>query len=314
MSKLEDYIRSITKDLDLPPVVIARIQDEALAHLDDERARCEADGFAESESEDAAIERFGRHDVIAGMIDAAMAERQASYRRSRNIYWALGVGVLILVGVVIGGWFTAFDDAVSGIGDLPFEVFRVVYVGGGILCLSLLAIIAACMFRVKIGYMLIAIPLVASSFYLARQFPVSRELFYIPPGLYEEPGIDWNAARLFFYMRLYVCWVPMIAIAPVTLLLKRNREIVTWLIIAAGIGLLSALLWSLNYGNFYWTAPWLFAFKAPKLLSTGLMAAAFMIQAGALGRAMQARFQKTNSRHAGESPAVEMSKRPGGIG
>jgi hypothetical protein len=98
MRRFEEYVRSITAGLDLSAADKERIQREALAHLEDEKARLVAEGRPAQEAETIALERFGDGKAVSKLMDDALAHEQSRHRTRRVLSrCAIAAGLLALV-------------------------------------------------------------------------------------------------------------------------------------------------------------------------------------------------------------------------
>jgi hypothetical protein len=112
---LLDYVRSITQDLDLPEKTKVAIREEALAHLEDEAARCIAEGMSPDHAERAAVERFGSEALIAGMVSRALAAAQKRHRRLMGLRLTAGTALLLLLAAAVGISFQNVSGSFPGV-------------------------------------------------------------------------------------------------------------------------------------------------------------------------------------------------------
>lgn len=297
MGEFEAYAQSVTCGLDLSEATKARIAEEVVAHLEDDARRCLAEGMSQGEARRAAVERFGKEQVIGQLIAGALERKQQRFRQLCATRTTVVTAVLVIVSIAVGAWFTVFDDAVSGrafMQQMPRIIGPLLYVGGAVGCLGVLAVVVGPLFRVRwlaafsscIAMMLIFF----ASVYLFDAIPALRETI----GR-SHPGQSGRTMALnALCMRLYLCWTPTVMTGIVVAAVGRRRGRILALAASLAIGLLSAALWGLNYLPS--EARWMYAMKWPKLLSTGLLALVFVILTGVLARTIAERFGPDRNR------------------
>lgn len=297
MQDFEEYAQHVTDGLDLSDAMKERIQQEVIAHLEDEMQRCLSEGLTHTKAHDAALERFGNEQIIHRLVAQALELKEAHFRRVRAAS-AIALGVLlVIISVVIGAWFNIFDDAVSGtdfVKSLPAMIWPVLYIGAGIGCLAILAMVVAKLFgvsRLLAGLCMIALVVIfCASMFLFKSIPLLRETIgTIRSGQSAQTRVV-NA----FLMRLYLCWVPTVIAGVIISLLAKRHDLILWLSASFGTGLISAVLWGVN--RIPRPAPWMYWMKWPKLLSTGLLALLFVMLTGFLARSVDGRFGWGDSR------------------
>ncbi len=296
MKEFEAYAQSVTAGLDLSEAMKTRIAEEVVAHLEDEAQRCRTEGMSPAEAQRAALERFGKGQIIGRLIAGALARKQWRFRQWCATRTAVVATVLVLASIAVGAWFTVFNDAVAGrefVQSLPRLVWFILYLGGFLGCLAILAVIVAPLFRVRWVIALLSFVAMALIFYaslsLFTAIPALRETIgMIRPGQSERTSVV-NA----FCMRLYLCWVPTVATGILLAFVSRRRARLLWLTAPLAIGLLSAAFCGFN--RLSHPAPWMYWMKWPKLLSTGLTALVFVILTGLLARAVAERFRWSGS-------------------
>jgi hypothetical protein len=313
MNQFEAYAQRVTAGLDLPESAKLRIAAEVVAHLEDETQRGLRQNLSRPQAERRALELFGRDQLIRQWVAQALAPKQARFRRSRNLKLAVGFALGALFSIAVGAWFTVFNDAVSGrefLEKLPALAGAILYLGGCLAVLAVLGMIVAAIFRVSKSLSIAACLAVALLFFLSmtvfRAVPALRSTI----GTIREGQSPWTTVQNAFAMRLYLCWIPTLLTALLTLCLVRLpapllkftaspspvRPPTRLLRFAAPftLGLLSAFLWAFNYLER--PAPWMYWMKWPKLLSTGLLALIFVTLAGLLAQSLAARLPRPNPR------------------
>ena len=291
MQSFEEYAQQVTEGLDLSVAMRERIKLEIVSHLEDETQRCVSEGLGQAEAHDAAVERFGKEQTIRLLVAQALAQRQARFRRVCTMSGIISAVALILVAIGIGAWMTVFKDAVAGrdfYNSMPRLAWLVLYLGGGIGCLAILAMVVARLFRVSrllAGLCMVAlIAIFWVSMFLFHSIPPLRETIgTIRPGQSGKTDVT-NA----FLMRLYLCWAPTVITGIIMFLLAKRRACILWLSASFGTGLISAVLWGLN--SLPRPVPWMYWMKWPKLLATGLLALVFVMLTGFLARSVAGRF------------------------
>lgn len=293
MGEFEAYAQSVTAGLDLSEAAKTRIAEEVVAHLEDEARRCVAEGMSPAEAQRAALERFGKEQIIGQLIAGALEQKQSRFRQWRAAKTAALATTLVIVSLAVGAWFTVFNDAVAGqafMESLPRLVGPILYLGGATGCLAVLAVVIAPLFRVHW--------VVALSSFIAMVLIsyASMSLFHALPALRETIGTirlrqsEYTSVVNAFWMKLYLGGVPTVATGIIVAIVSRRRSRVLWLAVPFALGLLSAVLWGFN--RLSHPAPWMYWMKWPKLLSTGLTALVFVILTGLLARAVAERFQQ----------------------
>jgi hypothetical protein len=273
-----------------------RIQQEVVAHLEDEMQRCLSEGLTNAEAHNAALERFGDEQTIHRLVAQALELKEARFRRLCTVIGIIFALVLVIVAIGIGAWLTVFKDAVAGRdfrNSMPKFAWLVMYVGAGIGCLAILAMVVAKLFRVSrllAGLcMIVSVMIFYVSMYLFQSIPLLRETIGTIRSGQSAQALVINS----FLMRLYLCWVPTVIVGVVISLLAKCRDLILWLSASFGIGLISAVLWGVNHISC--PAQWMYWMKWPKLLSTGLLALLFVMLTGFLARSVAGRFGWGNS-------------------
>ena len=297
MQDFKEYAQHVTDGLDLSDAVKKRIQQEVVAHLEDEMHRCLSEGLTPAKAQDVALERFGNEQTIHGLVAQALAHKEDRFRQVREAR-VIAVGIMLIVSsVVIGAWFNVFDDAVSGtdfVNSLPGLVWPILYFGTGIGCLAILTIVVAKLFRVSrllAGLCVITLVVIfGASMFLFESIPLLRETIKtVRSGQSAQTSVVHS-----FLMRLYLCWVPTVIAGVIISILAKRRDLILWLSTSFGIGLISAVLW--GFDRIPRRAPWMYWMKWPKLLSTGLLALLFVMLTGFLARSVAGRFGWGDSR------------------
>jgi hypothetical protein len=297
MQGFEEYAQQVTDGLDLSDAMKQRIRQEVVTHLEDEMQRCLSEGLTQDKAYDAALERFGNEQTIRRLVAQALELKEVRFRRLCIVSGIIFAAALVLVAIGTGAWLTVFKDAVAGRdfrNSMPRLAWQVMYLGAGIGCLAILAMVIAKLFRV--GRLLTGLCLIAS----VVIFYASMFLFQSIPFLRETIGTirTGQSARTLivhsFLMRLYLCWVPTIIVGVIISLLAKRRACILWLSVSFAVGLISAVLW--GFTNLPRPAPWMYWMKWPKLLSTGLLALLFVMLTGFLARSVTERFGWGDSR------------------
>jgi hypothetical protein len=297
MQDFKEYAQHVTDGLNLSDTMKKRIQQEVVAHLEDEMHRCLSEGLTPANAQDVALERFGNEQTIHRLVAQALELKEARFRRLCIVSGIIFAVVLVLVAIGIGAWLTVFKDAVAGRdfrNSMPRLAWLVMYLGAGIGCLAILAMVVAKLFRV--GRLLAGLCMIASvvifyvSMYLFDSIPLLRETI----GTIRSGQSAQTLAVHSFLMRLYLCWVPTVITGVIISLLAKRRDLILWLSVSFGIGLISAVFWGFN--RIPRPAPWMYWMKWPKLLSTGLLALLFVMLTGFLARSVTGRFGWGDSR------------------
>lgn len=297
MQDFEEYAQKVIGGLDLSKTMKERIQQEVVAHLEDEMQRCLSEGLTHAKAHEAALERFGNEQTIHRLVAQALELKEARFRRLCTVIGIIFAVVLVLAAIGIGAWLTVFKDAVAGRdfrNSMPRLAWLAMYLGAGVGCLAILAMVVAKLFRVSrllAGLcMIVLVVIFYASMFLFKSIPLLRETIgTIRP--------DQSAQTLVvhsFLMRLYLCWVPTVIAGVIISLLAKRRDLILWLSASFGIGLISAVLWGFNV--IPRPAPWMYWMKWPKLLSTGLLVLLFVMLTGFLARSFDGRFSWGNSR------------------
>lgn len=297
MQDFEGYAQHVTDGLDLSDTMKERIRQEVVAHLEDEVQRCLAEGLEPVKAHDVALERFGNEQTIHRLVAQALELKEARFRRLCTVIGIIFAVVLVLVAIGIGAWLTVFKDAVAGHdfrNSMPKLAWLVMYLGAGVGCLAILAMVVAKLFRVS--RLLASLCMIASvmifytSMFLFESIPLLRETI----GTIRSGQSAQTLVAHSFLMRLYLCWVPTVIAGVIISLLAKRRDLILWLSASFGIGLISAVLWGFN--RIPRPAPWMYWMKWPKLLSTGLLVLLFVMLTGFLARSVGGRFGWGNSR------------------
>jgi hypothetical protein len=303
MQDFEKYAQQVTVGLDLSDVMKERIKQEMVAHLEDEMQRCLSGGLAQGEARDTAIELFGKEQTIRLLVAQALSLKEARFRRLCTVSGILFAAALVLVAIGIGAWMTVFKDAVAGSdfrNSMPEFDWKVLYLGAGIGCLAILAMVVAKLFRVSrllAGLCMLALIVI---------FYASMYLFHVIPPLREtigtiRPGQSGRADVVnAFLMRLYLCWAPTVITGVIISLLAKRRACILWLSVSFGTGLISAVLW--GFSRLPRPAPWMYWMEWPKLLATGLLALLFVMLTGFLARSVAGRFGWGDCRRTNKQP------------
>ncbi len=263
MSEFEKFADLVTRDLLLSKRANARVRSEIISHLEDEYSVCREQGVPEDEARQVAIKRFGEEEAMSKLFDDSLRTKQQRFRRLSAMY----LGVLSLLVVGAGAAFNIFDDSFSRM-DFPKDLQPAIYLSALIGTLIVLSLLAAILFKVRFVPTIFATISVALTFVFAvmivRATP-AREIF-----VFEASDDDFTRAWIGFFMRLYFCWCPTLIVVVSSLFVVRDRTQLRGSGVCLGIGLISAILWgtrNLGLGPMKW----------PKLLSTGLLAAVFVV-------------------------------------
>ena len=226
-----------------------------------------------------------------GVAETAKARSSTSPGQTQRIGRWLGAlrkpirtGLLLFVCVLIGYWFNAFDDAVSGVGRLPPAMWALVYFGawGGVIVG--LTLVASALFQVQKRWIPAGAALAALAFFVAMMLfplsPLSSTVGYICGN-----ETAWQLAGKRFGMRLFLCWGATIISAGMTWHLNGRRIDWRWLSASLAVGLVAAVLGGASHLGRY--APWVTHMKWSKFLSTGITALLFVLLAGALAEGAQ---------------------------
>lgn len=291
MQDFEEYAKHVTDGLDLSGAMKERIQQEVVAHLEDEMQRCLSKGLKPAKAHDAALERFGNEQTIHRLVAQALELKEARFRRLCTVIGIIFAVVLVLVTIGIGAWLTVFKDAVAGRdfrNSMPRLAWLVMYLGADVGCLTILAVVVAKLFRVSrllAGLCIIALVVIFyASMFLFESIPLLRKTI----GTIRSGQSAQTLVVHSFLMRLYLCWVPTVIAGVIISLLAKRRDLVLWLSASFSIGLISAVLWGFN--RIPRPAPWMYWMKWPKLLSTGLLVLLFVMLTGFLARSVAGRF------------------------
>jgi hypothetical protein len=283
MQSLEMYLKNITEPLDLSESMKRRIKEESIDHLEEEIQHCLANGMSREDAEKAAIEKFGKSEVMAKLVGDALSNRQRRFRLQRSLQ-ILGIAaILVVLSIIVGFWFNMFDDAVSGedfVHTMPRYVWTILYVGCMIGGITILSALTCKLFHVR------TILVIFSALAVLATFFAAVFIFDNIPLLKEEVGFThgnetpYVLAFKAFCMRIYLCWIPTIIVGIAILLLACKRKYVLLLCVSLCIGFLSAAFFGISrLGNL---PIWLYFMKWPKFLSVGLLAMLFMMLTGIL--------------------------------
>jgi hypothetical protein len=244
MAGFEDCARRITEGLELPKAVKEEIRQEALAHLEDEAERLVAGGKTREEAESAALEAFGRADVIGGLVDEALGRMQRRFRMGRFIrQWAIYAA---LVAVVFG-----MGIAVAPLSD---------YLNGLMLSNrsdgTVIPVMAASLLAI------IAVVLVAATGLSGARWWVTAicaiavfGLYFFSTVLLRTTGLAGAAVfaakrlsptALLFAFGLFFGWVPALFAGVGVIFIKRDRRGAILMMAVFAIAILEASLWALG--------------------------------------------------------------------
>lgn len=291
MQEFEIYAQRIIDELDLSGAMKDRIKQEIVAHLKDEMQRCLSEGITQAEAPAAAIKRFGEEQIISRLVAQALERRQARIRRLRTTSAIVFAVLLVIISIGVGAWFKVFTDAVAGrdfVRSMPRFAWLVLYLGAGIGCLAILAMVVAKLFHISRFLAALSILAVAVVFYasmfLFRSIPFLRETI----GTVRAGQSAYIRVVNSFCMRLYLCWLPTIITGAIIAFLACRRVSILWLSIAFATGFLSAVLW--GFRLLPYPAPWMYWMKWPTLLSAGLLVLVFVMLTGFLARSIAERY------------------------
>ena len=297
MQEFEIYAQRVIDGLDLSNAMKERIKQEIVAHLKDEMQRCFSEGLSQSEAQDAAIEHFGKEQIISWLVAQALEHRQARIRRLRTISAIVFAVLLVIISIGVGAWFKVFTDAVAGrdfVRSMPKFAWLVLYFGAGIGCLAILAMVVAKLFHVSrflAGFCILTVLLVFyASMFLFGSIPLLHETI----GTVRAGQSAYTHAVNSFLMRLYLCWLPTIVTGAIIAVLVRRRACIFWLAMSLATGLISAILW--GFRLLPHPAPWMYWMKWPTLLSASLLVLVFVMLTGFLARSIAERFGCGKSR------------------
>ena len=226
-----------------------------------------------------------------GVAETAKARSSTSPEQTQRIVrWLRALrkpvrtGLLLFACVLIGYWFNAFDDAVSGAGKLPPAMWALVYFGGWSGAIAGLTLIASALFQVRKRWIPAGVALAALAFFVAMMLfslsPLSSAVGYIYGN-----ETAWQLAGKRFGMRLFMCWGATVFAVSGVWYLRGKQVDWHWVLGALGVGLATAILGGASLLGRY--APWLAYMKWSKFLSTGIIALLFVLLAGALAEAVQ---------------------------
>lgn len=291
MQDFEIYAQRVIDGLDLSGAMKNRIKQEIVAHLEDEMQRCMAEGLSRAEAQDTAIERFGKEKIIGKLVAQALERKQVRFRRLCAAGAIVFVVLLVIISIGVGAWFKVFTDAVAGrdfVRSMPRFAWLVLYLGAGIGCLAILAMVVAKLFHVSrlLAGLCILVMLVVfhASMFLFESIPLLRETI----GTVRADQSEYTRVANSFLMRLYLCWLPTIMTGTIIAILARRRACILWLFVSLATGLLSAVLW--GFRLMPRPVPWMYWIKWPKLLSAGLLALVFVMLTGFLARSIAERY------------------------
>ncbi len=290
MSEFEAYAKNVTSGLDLPETVKTRIAEEVVAHLEDETRRCMSQNMPRPEAERAALERFGREQIIGQLVAQAMERKQARFRLLQNLRMAVAGLACVVISVAVGAWFQVFDDTFSShrfVGSLPEMVEPTLYVGGLVGSLVFLAAVVASIFRARKSLAIVSSIIVLLVFWASGWV---FDTMVAPRLLGDFQGRETEYIRLVdsFSRRLYLCLVPTLVTGTLIWILAGRRAYLSWLGLVLAAGLLSTLFACID--GLPYRSPWEYSTKWPKLLATGLLTLVFVMLAGFLARAIAERF------------------------
>ena len=215
MDAFESYAQSLVSPLDLPDRLKSRIQDEIIAHLEEERERCVRQAIDPERAEREALERFGQCEAIRGLMDTALARSRRRFR----LFCSLGTAMGVHLALALGAWLNALDDVVA---SGPVSSLKLlVYVCGLVLALGCLTALAARIFRCRAWQVALAAVGVIlahiASMVLLGVIPLLRAIEVVG-------SVEYANVLTAFCMRLYLCWAPTSLVFVVVLLRQPTRR------------------------------------------------------------------------------------------
>ncbi len=298
MSRFEEYVERITRDLDLSREMIKRVQQEAANHLEDEKAALVKSGLSAEEAETEALRRFGDETALSDLISRSLEAARRKYRRTRALRRLCLFLILPCVVLVIGSVWASFIDEIDSVGYMPFSLFVATF----FLSLGIVVWIGAVLVGRLTGCRPVAIALAA--FVVVVAFLLAPIIFHYT-GLetaFGQVTSDMSTAEIAkgrFVMWLCMCWIPT-ALAGIGAIWLRKDRLNLYLVVASfGTGFVSAALgWASLALGYNWLRP----FKWPKSVGEGLWFIVGGALVLALARGFDIRLPRRKPRRTPDAP------------
>ena len=232
----------------------------------------------------AVAEDSGVANTAKPLSPASAGQPQRIGRWPRALRRPVRRGMLLFACVLIGYWFNAFDDAVSGVGELPAAMWALVYFGGWSGAFAGLTLIASALFQVRKRWIPVGAVFAAMAFLLTMVVFALSPLFGTVGYIYGNETA-WQLAGKRFGMLLFLCWGATLIAVGATWYLRGKQIDWRWALGSLAVGAGAALLGGVSLLGRY--ASWVTHMKWSKFLSTGAMALLFVLLAGALAEGVQ---------------------------